>query len=268
MKKSINLWAFPYPSRMSLSDCLRLAKDAGFDGIELNYDLDNDLSPKSGAARFRAIRKMAEDVGIAISGLCSFLYWPFSLTDDDPSKRARGMELAQLMIEAAHELGTENLLTIAGSTYIPWIPDRDPVPIDVCDRRAREAIGKLLPLAEKSGVSLNIENIFFNGYLTTPAELNSFVDSFGSKQIGVHFDTGNIMLLVLTKMIACWYADVISNGGIYHACERIQSASCIFLCSILFIAARRRRQHPPADEVEHRLVQAKQCRSRPRQDLS
>ena len=29
------------------------------------------------------------------------------------------------MIEAAHELGTENLLTIAGSTYIPWIPDRD-----------------------------------------------------------------------------------------------------------------------------------------------
>ena len=181
MKKSINLWAFPYPGRMSLRDCLKLAKDAGFDGIELNYDLENDLSPKADAARFRAIRKMADDIGIAISGLCSFLYWPFSLTDNDPSKRAAGMELAQLMIEAAHELGTENLLTIAGSTYIPWIPERDPVPIDVCDRRAREAIARLLPLAEKSGVSLNIENIFFNGYLTTPAEMNSFVDSFGSK---------------------------------------------------------------------------------------
>ena len=46
-KKSINLWAFPYPERMSLEQCLQLAKDAGFDGIELNYDLDNDLSPKS-----------------------------------------------------------------------------------------------------------------------------------------------------------------------------------------------------------------------------
>ncbi len=32
MKKSINLWAFPYPARMSLRDCLKLAKDAGFDG--------------------------------------------------------------------------------------------------------------------------------------------------------------------------------------------------------------------------------------------
>src|SRR5271156_5903975 len=52
MKKSINLWAFPYPDRMSLEQCLRLAKDAGFDGIELNYDLENDLSPRSGAKEY------------------------------------------------------------------------------------------------------------------------------------------------------------------------------------------------------------------------
>jgi len=188
MKKSINLW--PSLSRsMSLRDCLRLAKDAGFDGIELNYDLENDLSPKAGPAEFRAVRKLAEETGITISGLCSFLYWPYSLTDNDPARRARGLELARLMIEAAHELGTENLLTIAGSTYIPWLPEREPVPFDVCARRAREAIGSLLPLAEKGGVSLNIENIYFNGYLTTADEMNAFVDSFGSKHIGVHFDT-------------------------------------------------------------------------------
>src|SRR5262245_36620548 len=83
MKKSINLWAFPYPTRMSLRDCLRLAKEAGFDGIELNYDLDNDISPKAGAGNLRAIRKLTEEIGIAISGLCSFLYWPYSLTDGD-----------------------------------------------------------------------------------------------------------------------------------------------------------------------------------------
>jgi L-ribulose-5-phosphate 3-epimerase len=194
LKKSINLWAFPYPQRMTLDECLRLAKDAGFDGIELNYDLDNDLSPKSSAEHYRAIRKSAEQIGIAISGLCSFLYWPYSLTDNDPARRKRGLELAGLMIEAAHELGTENLLTIAGSTYIPWIPDREPVPIDVCDRRARETIGQLVPLAEKRGVFLNIENIWFNGYLTTATEMSAFVDSFGSKNVQVHFDTGNVML--------------------------------------------------------------------------
>jgi hexulose-6-phosphate isomerase len=194
MRKSINLWAFPDPQRMSLRECLQLAKDAGFDGIELNYDLENDLSPKASPADFRAMRKMAEEIGIAISGLCSFLYWPYSLTDNDPTRRARGLELARLMIDAAHELGTENLLTIAGSTYIPWLPEREPVTIVDCDRRAREAIGSLVPLAEKRGVFLNVETIWFNGYLTTPAEMNAFVDSFGSKHVQVHFDTGNVML--------------------------------------------------------------------------
>src|ERR1700722_1690929 len=70
MKKSINLWAFPYPGRMSLRECLQLAKDAGFDGIELNYDLESDLSPKASSKDLQAIRKMAADIGIAISGLC------------------------------------------------------------------------------------------------------------------------------------------------------------------------------------------------------
>src|ERR1700722_14552343 len=62
MKKSINLWAFPYPDRMSLEQCLRLAKDAGFDGIELNYDLDNDLSPKSGTKEYVELRKLADKI--------------------------------------------------------------------------------------------------------------------------------------------------------------------------------------------------------------
>ena len=56
MKKSINLWAFPYPDRMNLRECLQLAKDAGFDGIELNYDLESDLSPKAGPKDFQKIR--------------------------------------------------------------------------------------------------------------------------------------------------------------------------------------------------------------------
>jgi L-ribulose-5-phosphate 3-epimerase len=194
MKKSINLWAFPYPQRMTLRECLQLAKDAGFDGIELNYDLDNDLSPKATAKDLRALRKTAEEIGIAISGLCSFLYWPYSLTSNDAAQRARGLELANLMLTAAHELGTENLLVVPGAVCIPWIKDHDPVPADVCDRRARAAVSKLVPRAEKLGVYLNVENIFFSGYLLSPADMIGFVDSFHSPHVRVHFDTGNIML--------------------------------------------------------------------------
>src|SRR5262245_46893674 len=120
MKKSINLWAFPYPEKMSLEACLRLAKDAGFDGIELNYDLDNDRCPKSGTAQCTAIRRMAEKIGIAISGVCSFLFWPYPLTSHDSEKRSRALELASKMAHAAHDLGTENLLVVPGAVHIPW----------------------------------------------------------------------------------------------------------------------------------------------------
>ncbi|MBT5378751.1 MAG: sugar phosphate isomerase/epimerase [Opitutae bacterium] len=194
MKKSINLWAFPYPDRMNLRECLQLAKDAGFDGIELNYDLESDLSPKSNTKEFTAIRKMADEIGIAISGVCSFLFWPYPLTSNDPNERARGMELAGLMTQAAHDLGTDNLLVVPGAVHMPWREDHDPTPNDLCDKRARAAIGKLLPKAEKLNVHLNIENIFFNGYLMTPQEMIDFVDSFDSANVQVHFDTGNIML--------------------------------------------------------------------------
>jgi L-ribulose-5-phosphate 3-epimerase len=194
MKKSINLWAFPYPQRMSLVECLQLARDAGFDGIELNYDLESDLSPKSGTREFTDIRRAAERIGIAISGLCSFLYWPYPLTSHDEAKRRRGLELAGLMARAAHDLGTDNVLVVPGAVHIPWRDDHEPVRNDLCDRRAREAVGALVAQAEKLKVHLNIENIFFNGYLLSPMEMNAFVDSFASPHVRVHFDTGNIML--------------------------------------------------------------------------
>ena len=194
MRKSINLWAFPYPQRMNLQECLELAKRAGFDAIELNFDLDNDLSPKASPADLANIRKMADKVGIEISGLCSFLFWPYPLSSNDPAKRSRGIELAGLMAQAAGHMGVENLLVVPGAVHIPWRDDHEPVPNDVCERRAKEAVGSLVRQAEKSKVTLNMENIFFNGFLMTPMEMNDFVDGFGSEQVRVHFDTGNISM--------------------------------------------------------------------------
>ena len=227
MRKSINLWAFPYPQKMTLIQCLQLAKDAGFDGIELNYDLESDLSPKAGTREFQDIRTAADRIGIAISGLCSFLFWPYPLTSNDPAKRTRGIELAGRMAQAAHDLGVENLLVVPGAVHIPWREDHEPVPNDVCDRRAREAIGSLVKTAEKLRVSLNIENIFFNGYLMTPMEVNAFVDSFASPAVRVHFDTGNIMLFqhpehwipILGKRIANTHFKEFTKKGTDHSLE-------------------------------------------------
>ena len=178
MKKSINMWAFPYPDDWSLKECLEIAKDAGFDGVEINFNLEGEFSAESSDAEIKDIAAMAKKIGIDISGVCSFLFWPYSMTSNDVKTRNKGIELAGRMAEAARLLGTDNLLV---------------VPNDVCDRRARQAVKKILPAAEKLGVSINIENIFANGFLFSPQEMNDFVDSFKSKSVQIHFDTGNIM---------------------------------------------------------------------------
>jgi L-ribulose-5-phosphate 3-epimerase len=194
MKKSINLWALPYPQKMTLRQCFELCKQAGFDGVEVNFALDGDISPAASEAALRDIGRMARNVGIEISGLCSFLFWPYALTHEDPQRRAQGIELATKMIRACPLLGTENLLVVPGAVYIPWLEDQPPVRFDVCEARAKDALRRLLPEAQQAGVYLNIENIFVNGFLHSPQEMNAFVDSFQSDRVCVHFDTGNIML--------------------------------------------------------------------------
>ncbi len=193
MKKSINLWAFPYPQRWSLAECFKVAKEAGFDAVELNFDLDGEFSAEAGDDQIREIGALARNSGIEISGVCSFLFWPYSMTHNDPETRQRGRDLAARMIEAAELLGTENLLIVPGAVCVPWLDNVEPVPNDVCERRAKEAIEQLIPKAEKAGVYLNMENIFANGFLFSPQEMNAFVDSFHSDRVMVHFDTGNIM---------------------------------------------------------------------------
>jgi hexulose-6-phosphate isomerase len=98
-----------------------------------------------------------------------------------------------MIARAAHDLEVENVLVVPGAVHIPWRDDHEPVANDICDQRAKDAIEILLKEAEKLGVCLNMENIFFNGYLMTPMEMNAFVDHFDSKHCRVHFDTGNIM---------------------------------------------------------------------------
>jgi hexulose-6-phosphate isomerase len=193
MKKSINLWALPYPQKMNLKQCLELCRDAGFDGVELNYALDGDLSPEASESHIRDCGRMARDLKLQISGICSFLFWPYSFTHADPERRKKGLDLAIKMVRAAQILETDNLLIVPGATYVPWLDDVPPVPHDICEQRAGEAMRRLIPEAEKAGVYLNVENIFTNGFLHSPQEMNRFVDGFKSDRVRVHFDTGNIM---------------------------------------------------------------------------
>jgi hexulose-6-phosphate isomerase len=95
---------------MTLKQCFELCRDAGFDGVEVNYALEGDLSPEASESHIRDCGRMARDAGLRISGVCSFLFWPYSLTHEDPERRKKGLDLALKMVGAARSLETDNLL--------------------------------------------------------------------------------------------------------------------------------------------------------------
>ncbi len=224
-KKSINLWALPYPQDMSLRECLEICHQAGFDAVEINFALEGDLSPESTDDDIRAIGKMAREIGIEISGLCSFLFWPYSFTHRDAERRSRGLELARMMIHAAELLETPNLLVVPGAVYIPWLPEEPSVPYDLALDRAKQGVETLVPLAERAGVYLNIENIFFNGFLMSPQEMITFVDQFGSPHVKVHFDTGNIMQYQFPEHWIALLGNRIQNVHLKEASKKVSQAT-------------------------------------------
>ena len=109
MAKSINLWAFPYPDKMSLEQCLQLANDAGFRRHRAELRPRKRPLAQVRHAKIPGHPQAGRADRHRISGVCSFLFWPYPLTSNDPAMRARSLELAGKMIEAAHDLGTENL---------------------------------------------------------------------------------------------------------------------------------------------------------------
>jgi L-ribulose-5-phosphate 3-epimerase len=190
MKKGINIWSFP--AGMSIPDCMRLAKEAGFEGIELALNEHGPLSLESTEAEIREIRKQAEDAGIALTSLASGLYWSYPLTSSRPEIREKAQGIVRKQLEFAALLGVDTILVVPGAVGVDFIPDAEVVPYDAAYDRALEAISKLAQDAEALKVSIGIENVW-NKFLLSPLEMRDFIDKTGSAYVGAYFDVGNVL---------------------------------------------------------------------------
>ena len=56
MKKGINIWSFP---QASIKDNLALAKDAGFEGVELAIGAEGELTLDSTESEIKGIKNIA-----------------------------------------------------------------------------------------------------------------------------------------------------------------------------------------------------------------
>lgn len=189
MKKSISIWSF---QESDVRKCIRLASEAGFQGIELALDLTGDVAVDTPKEDLLRIREEAEKCGIQIHSVASGLYWDYSFTSNNEDERNRAYEIAVCQIRTAKILGADSVLIIPGAVGVDFMKGREVIPYDTAYERALAAFRKLKAVAEEYEIQVGIENVW-NKFLVSPLEMRTFLDQIDSPFVGGYFDVGNVV---------------------------------------------------------------------------
>lgn len=190
MKKGISIWSFP---EQKLNCSFALAKDAGFEGVEVALAENGEISLESTEKQLFEIKKQAEDNGIELYSVASGLYWDYWFNDDDKATREKAISNCKKQLETASILGCETILVIPGVVNADFADPNKVIDYMTTYERSLEAFLKLKTVAEEYKVEIGLENVW-NKFLLSPMEMRDFIDKIGSKYVGSYLDIGNTLL--------------------------------------------------------------------------
>src|SRR5262245_61037045 len=160
----------------SVADKFALARDCGFDGVEM--DAPTELAPE-------AVLAAREKSGLAIPSVVDSVHWQHTLGDADPEVRRRGREALEAALRTAKVYGASSVL------LVPCVVSKA-IPYDQAWRLSQEEIKRVLPLAAELRVAIAIENVW-NNFVMSPLEALRYLDELGSPWAGWHLDLGNLV---------------------------------------------------------------------------
>ena len=158
----------------SVMEKMKAAKEAGYDGAEMNSHMDQD-----------EVLRARDAVGMEIPSVCGAHHWSKPLSHPDPKVRQEGLEALQQTLRDGKRYGATSIL------LVPGVVSKE-VSYTEAYTRSQAEIKKAVPLAEELGVKIAIENVW-NQFLLSPMEAARYVDEFNSPAVGWHFDAGNII---------------------------------------------------------------------------
>jgi L-ribulose-5-phosphate 3-epimerase len=160
--------------KLPLIDKLKLVKDLGFEGIEVNCPtgVDNE-----------ELKKALETTGLGVSQVVDGLHWKDHLSSPNEDVRARGVAALKASLDDAKFFGAGEVLLVPGVVNAN-------VTFDDCYKRTQEEIKKVLSHAKETGVKIGIENVW-NNFINDPETMLKYVDEFQSEYVAVHYDVGN-----------------------------------------------------------------------------
>lgn len=160
----------------SVAEKFAIARECGFDGVEMDSPSDVDLAAAVAAKK---------SSGIEIPGVVDSVHWKDTLSDPDPEVRARGRKALETALADCAKLGGTTVL------LVPAVVSAR-VPYGDAYARSQDEIRKVLPLAKSLGVKIAIENVW-NHFLLSPLEAARYCDEIDPALVGFHFDIGNIV---------------------------------------------------------------------------
>ncbi|HOK78269.1 MAG TPA: sugar phosphate isomerase/epimerase family protein [Verrucomicrobiota bacterium] len=167
--------------KLSLVERLRMAAEAGFDGVD--FDQAGDYTPEQ-------VRDAVRQSGVFVHNAINHAHWEKRLTSPNAEDRAQGRANIEHCLRVAHAAGGSGVLIVVGKA--------EDGPPDVIEERCRQEIRKLLPLAASLGQPILVENVWNQMFYhhdappdQSPDQFIKFVDSLNSPWVGMYFDVGN-----------------------------------------------------------------------------
>ncbi len=164
----------------SLTEKFKIAKEAGFKGVEMNFPGEDVQETKKAIA----------DSGLTVDGSVCGEHWSIRHTAADAETRTKALGNLMNALRQTREVGGHSVLLVPGK-------GADGSESEIWARSV-ENISKAVPLAAELGVQIVIENVW-NQFLYDhegDAKQNAdrfvkYVDEFRSPWVGMQFDIGN-----------------------------------------------------------------------------
>lgn len=161
---------------LSLADKFKLAKDLGFDGIELGAPTEFNKSE---------ILDAKAKSGIELPSVMNMDHWKKPLSDPDSQVREQCIKSVAQSLQDVKDFGGDTVLVVPGVV-------NEKVFYEQAYNTSLNSIRKLIPYAEKTGMQIGLENVW-NNFILSPVEAKRFVDEINHPLIGWYFDVGNIL---------------------------------------------------------------------------
>src|SRR5215469_7430222 len=176
IKKGV--WFAMLPATLSIADRFKMARDVGFEVVQVPTEPDEHKAEE--------IKKAAEAADVRIDSVMNMDHWKYPLSSNDREVVEKSLAGMRASLHNAKFWGADAVLLVP-AVVNPQTSYRD------AWTRSQKEIRTLLPLAEESKVIIAIEEVW-NKFLLSPLEMAKYISEFQSPWIKAWFDVGNVLL--------------------------------------------------------------------------